>query len=67
MTRELYVKRNSSLYLVTDELKEYRETISRIENFPQELIEKLHQVINGEPIENIIYEFDNIRKKFIIG
>ena len=67
VTRELDVKRSSSLYSVTDELKEYKESIQRIETFPKELFEKLHQVINGEPIETIIYELDDIRKKYIIG
>jgi hypothetical protein len=66
ITRELDVKRSSSLYLVTDELKEYRESIRKIESFPQELVEKLHQVINGKPIETIVYELDDIRKKYII-
>jgi len=67
VTKELDAKRSSSLYSVTNELKEYKETVGRIENFPQELVEKLHQVINGEPIETIIYELDDIRKKYIMS
>jgi len=62
---ELDVKRSTSLYSVTDEFKEYREKIARLEIFPKELLDKLHQVINGEPIEKIIYELEDIKKKYL--
>ena len=64
-SRELEIKRSTGLYSVSDELKEYREIIARLENFPEELVEKLHRVINGDPIENIIYELEDIKEKFL--
>ncbi|KKK40819.1 hypothetical protein LCGC14_0690320 [marine sediment metagenome] len=64
-SRELEIKRSTGLYSVSDEFKEYREKIARLENFPEELVEKLHRVINGDPIENIIYELDDIKEKFL--
>ncbi len=63
-SRELEIKRSTGLYSVSDELKDYRQKIARFENFPEELVEKLHRVINGDPIENIIYELDEIKTKF---
>lgn len=64
-SRELDIKRSTGLYSVSDEFKEYREKIARFENFPEELVEKLHRVINGDPIENIIYELEDIEKKYL--
>ena len=64
-SRELEIKRSTGLYSVSDEFKEYRERIARLENFPEELVEKLHRVINGDPIENIIYELEDIKEKFL--
>ncbi|GAH15923.1 unnamed protein product, partial [marine sediment metagenome] len=45
--------------------KEFRENITRFESFPEELVDKLHKVVNGDPIENIIYELEDIKKKFM--
>ena len=64
-SRELDIKRSTGLYSVSDEFKEYREKIARFENFPEELVDKLHRVINGDPIENIIYELEDIEKKYL--
>ena len=64
-SRELDIKRSTGLYSVSDEFKEYRENVARFENFPEELVEKLHRVINGDPIENIIYELEDIEKKYL--
>ena len=64
-SRELDIKRSTELYSVSDEFKEYRESIARLENFPEELVEKLHRVINGDPIENIIYELEDIKEKYL--
>ena len=62
-SRELDLKRSTTLYSVSDEFKEFRTKIARFESFPEELVDKLHRVINGDPIENIIYELEDIKKK----
>lgn len=63
-SRELDVKRSSALYSVSAEFKEFREKIARFESFPEELVDKLHRVIHGDPIENIIYVLDEIKEKY---
>ncbi len=63
-SRELDIKRSTDLYSVSDEFKEYREKIARFESFPEELVKKLHLVVNGDPIENIIYELEDIKEKY---
>jgi len=65
VSRELEIKRSNSLYSVSDQLKEYRENIAKFEIFPKELIEKLDKVIDGNPIEDIIYILDDIKKKYL--
>ncbi|MFX1258980.1 MAG: hypothetical protein ACFFAN_14070 [Promethearchaeota archaeon] len=62
--KEFDTKRSTSEYTVTDELKEYKDSIAHFKMFPRELIDKLHQVINGEPIENIAYDLEKIEKKY---
>lgn len=64
VTREFDLKRSSDIYEVSDEFKDYRQTIAQFDMFPEELVNKLHRVINGEPIESIMYELDNIQKKY---
>ncbi len=66
-SKELDIKRSSDMYSVSDEFKEYREKIARFETFPEELVEKLHRVVHGDPIENIIYELEDIKKKYLRG
>lgn len=63
--REFDIKRSSDIYEVSNEFKDYRETISQFNMFPEELIIMMHKVINGDPIENIMYELDDIQKKYI--
>ena len=65
VSRELEIKRSNSLYSVSDQLKEYRENIAKFKIFPKELIEKLDKVIDGNPIEDIIYILDDIKKKYL--
>lgn len=65
ISRELEVKRSNSLYSVTDEFKEYRTNISQLPLFPKELIEKLDKVINGNPIEELVYTLDDIKAKYL--
>jgi len=64
-SRELDFKRSTTLYSVSDEFKDFRERITNFESFPEELVDKLHKVVNGDPIENIIYELEDIKKKFM--
>ena len=65
ITRELEVKRSSSLYAVTDEFKEYITNISKLKMFPEDLTEKLDKVINGTPVEEVIYILDDIKTKYL--
>ena len=65
VTKELEIKRSDSLYSVSNQFKEYREKIAKFEIFPKELIEKLDKVIDGGPIEDIIYTIDDVRKKYL--
>jgi len=65
VTKELEIKRSDSLYSVSNQFKEYRQKIAKFKIFPKELIEKLDKVINGGPIEDIIYNIDDVRKKYL--
>ncbi len=64
VTREFDIKRSTDIYEVSNEFKDYRETISQFNMFPEELINMMHKVIKGDPIENIMYELDDIQKKY---
>jgi len=65
VTREFDRKRSSDLYEVSSEFKDYKEGIAEFDMFPRELIDKMHKVINGDPIEDIMYEIDKIQKKYL--
>ena len=65
VTREFDIKRSSDIYEVSSEFKDYQKSISQFDMFPEELINKMHRVIIGDPIENIMYELDKIQKKYI--
>ena len=65
VTREFDIKRSSDIYEISDEFKIYREEIAQFDMFPEELINKMHRVINGDPIDNIMYELDDIQKKYM--
>ena len=65
VTKELEIKRSDSLYSVSNQFKEYRGKIAKFEIFPKELIEKLDKVIDGGPIEEILYILDDIKKKYL--
>jgi len=67
ITRELEVKRSDSLYSVSDELKKYREDVSELSLFPKELVEKLDHIINGSPVEEVIYILDDLKDKYLKG
>ncbi|MFX1320982.1 MAG: hypothetical protein ACFFAQ_04975 [Promethearchaeota archaeon] len=62
--KEFDAKRSTSEYTITDEFKEYKDSIAQFKMFPKELIDKLHQVINGDPIENIVYDLEKIEKNY---
>lgn len=63
---EFDAKRSISNYMVTNNFKEFRDQVSEIEMFPEELIERLDKVINGDPIENIAYDLEKIKNQFKI-
>ncbi len=65
VTREFDRKRSSDIYEVSSEFKDYRESIREFDMFPEELIDRMHKVINGAPIEDIMYELDKIQKKYL--
>ena len=65
VTREFDIKRSTDIYEVSNEFKIFREEIGQFDKFPEELINKMHRVINGDPIENIMYELDDIQKKYM--
>jgi len=65
VSREFDAKRSNEIYEITNEFKTYTELISDFDMFPPELIQKLKNVINGHPIEEIVYELENIEKKFL--
>ena len=65
VTREFDRKRSSDIYEVSNEFKDYTESIAEFAIFPEELINKMHKVINGAPIEEIMYELDKIQGKYL--
>ncbi|MFX1594469.1 MAG: hypothetical protein ACFFBK_00230 [Promethearchaeota archaeon] len=65
ITREFDRKRSLDIYEVSNEFKDYKESIAEFNMFPRELIDKMHKVINGNPIEEIVYDLENIQKKYL--
>lgn len=65
VTREFDLKRSSDIYDISNEFKVYKDEIAQFSEFPEDLIEKMDKVINGAPIENIMYELEKIQKKFM--
>ena len=61
---EFDAKRSTSDYEVTEKFKEFRDSMTEIDIFPSELIERLDKVINGDPIENIAYDIEKVEKKY---
>ena len=62
---EFDAKRSTSDYILTENFRVFRDEISKIEEFPQELVERLDKVINGDPIEKIAYDIEKIEAKYI--
>jgi hypothetical protein len=61
---EFEQKRSTSEYSLTDNFKGFRDSVSDIEFFPNELVERLDKVINGDLIENVAYDLENIKTKY---
>ena len=61
---EFDAKRSTSDYMVTDKLKDFRESVLELELFPKELIERLDKVIDGDPIENVACDLEKIEAKY---
>jgi hypothetical protein len=63
---EFEAKRSISDYVLTDNIKDFRERISEIDMFPKELVERLDKIVDGEPIEKIAYDLEKIKNKYKI-
>jgi len=61
---EFEQKRSTSEYSITDNFKEFRDAVSKIEFFPKKLVERLDKVINGDPIENVAYDLKKIASEY---
>ena len=61
---EFDTKRSTSEYMVTENFKDFRESVSEIELFPRDLIERLDKVIEGGLIENIAYDLEKIETEY---
>ena len=57
-------KRSTSEYSLTDNFKEFKDSISEIDFFPKELVERLDKVIKGDLIENLAYDLEKIESEF---
>ena len=62
--QEFDLKRSTSEYRLSDEFKEFRDSISEIELFPKELVARLDKVIDGDLIENVAYDLEKIDNQF---
>lgn len=65
VSREFDRKRSSDIYEVSNDFKVYKEGIAEFDVFPKELIDKMYKVINGAPIEDIMYDLDKIQAKYL--
>ena len=61
---EFDAKRSTSDYVLTEKFKEFRDEIVTVEIFPQELVERLNKVIDGDPVEKIAYDIEKIESKY---
>jgi len=61
---EFEAKRSISDYMVTENFKDFRESVLELKMFPKELIERLDKVIDGDPIENVAYDLEKIEAKY---
>jgi hypothetical protein len=61
---EFDAKRSTSDYVLTDKFRAFKEEISKVKEFPQELLDRLDKVINGDPVEKIAYDIEKIEAKY---
>ena len=61
---EFDAKRSTSEYMVTENFKEFRNSVSKIELFPRDLIDRLDKVIEGGLIENVAYDLEKIEASY---
>ena len=61
---EFEQKRSTSEYSLTDNFKAFRDSVSDIEFFPKELVERLDKVISGDLIENVAYDLEKVKTKY---
>jgi flagellar biosynthesis/type III secretory pathway protein FliH len=63
---EFDAKRSTSEYSVTENFKDFRNGVAKIELFPKDLIERLDKVIEGGLIENLAYDLEKIEASYKI-
>lgn len=61
---EFELKRSTSEYFLSDNFKEFRDSLSEIEFFPADLVERLDKVIDGDLIENVAYDLEKIKANY---
>ena len=61
---EFDAKRSTSEYMVTENFKDFRDGVSKIDLFPRDLIDRLDKVIEGGLIENVAYDLEKIEAKY---
>jgi len=61
---EFDAKRSTSEYMVTEDFKDFRNGVSKIDLFPRDLIDRLDDIIEGGLIENIAYDIEKIEAKY---
>jgi len=61
---EFDAKRSTSEYVVTENFKDFREGVSKIDLFPRDLIGRLDKVIEGGLIENVAYDLEKIEASY---
>lgn len=64
---EFDLKRSTSEYTLSDDIKEYKEYIATVDMFPDKLVQRLEKLIGGDPIENIAYDLEKIQEQFLIS
>ena len=61
---EFDMKRSTSEYMVTENFKDFRDGVSKIDLFPRDLIDRLDKVIEGGLIENVAYDLQKIEAEY---
>ena len=61
---EFEAKRSTSEYTLTENFKDFRDGVSKIELFPKDLVDRLDKVIDGDLIENVAYDLQKIEAEY---